>query len=66
MFSHFVPFQKMAFLSVAFWHINNNNNSFLVWTRGPYHRRSHRHKNTKMVSYTSARITESVFAHDQP
>ena len=40
---------------------NNNNNDILLRTHGPYHR----HKAQKVVSYTSAHITETVFAHDQ-
>jgi len=40
----------------------NNNNIILLRTYGPYHR----HKSTKkLASYTSAHITETVFAHDQ-
>jgi len=39
----------------------NNNNNILLRTHGQYHR----HKSTKVVSYTSAHITETVFAHDQ-
>ena len=41
--------------------LHNNNNDILLRTHGPYHR----HKNTKVVSYTSAHITETVLAHDQ-
>jgi len=43
---------------------DNNDNNMLLRTRGPY-RRNYRHKSTKVVRYTSARITESMFAHDQ-
>jgi len=37
------------------------NNNILLQTHGPYHR----HKITKVVSYTSTHITETVFEHDQ-
>jgi len=53
-----------SFVIVSFFlekHYNNNNSDILLRTQGPYHR----HKSTKMVSYTSAHITETVFAHDQ-
>jgi len=39
----------------------NNSNGILLRTHGPYHR----HKSTKSICYTSAHITETVFAHDQ-
>ena len=44
---------------------NNDNYSFLLWTRRPYHRRNFIDTRAqKMVSHTEVRIVESVFAHD--
>jgi len=50
-----------AAFSISFIVTVFNNNNILLRIHGPYRR----HKSTKMVSYTSAHITETVFAHDQ-